>query len=179
MAEKRGKKPCIDPWLEEDGKLLIEGWARDGLTDKEIAHNMGIGLSTFNKWKKENVIFSKYLKKSKNVADRIVENSLFKRANGFEYTETTEERVFNPLKNKFEMVVTKKVNKVVLPDTTAQIFWLKNKKPDVWRDRREVENTEAINKLDSILAGIKETAKSEIPQNSARQPEAGSDKPDE
>lgn len=154
-----GRKPVIDPWLEEDGKLLIEGWARDGLTNKQIAHNMGIGLSTFNKWKGENEIFANYLKKSKDIADRIVENSLFKRANGFEYTETTEERVFNPLTNKFEMVITKRVNKVVLPDTTAQIFWLKNKKPDVWQDRRQVENTEAIDKLDGILSSIREQAR--------------------
>lgn len=159
MAEKRGRKPVIDPWLKEEGKLLIEGWARDGLTNKQIAHNMGIGLSTFNKWKDENPVFADYLKKSKDVADRIVENSLFKRANGFEYTETTEERVFNPLINKFEMVITKRVNKVVLPDTTAQIFWLKNKKPDVWQDRRQVENTEAIDKLDGILSGIREQAR--------------------
>lgn len=153
------RRPVIDPWLEKDGRLLIEGWARDGLSNKQIAKNMGVSLNVFNKWKKENEVFAGFLKKSKDVADREVENSLFKRANGFEYTETTEERVFNPLTNRFEMVVTKKVHKVVLPDTTAQIFWLKNRKQDVWRDRREIDNTEHIDKLDEILGGIKEAAK--------------------
>ena len=155
------RKPVIDPWLEDEGRLLIEGWAKDGLTNEQIAHNMGISISTFKLWKKNNETFANFLKKSKDVADREVENALFKRAKGFEYTETTEERVFNPIKNKFEMVVTKKVNKVVLPDTTAQIFWLKNKKPDVWRDRREIDSSEAIEKLDGILTGIREAAKNQ------------------
>lgn len=154
-----GKVPVIDPWLEGDDKLLLEGWARDGLTEEQIAKNMGISYNTLRRWKKSNELFASSLKKPKDVANRIVENSLFKRANGFEYTETTEERIFNPLTNKFEMVVTKRVNKVVLPDTTAQIFWLKNKKPDVWQDRRQIESTEAIDKLDGILSSIREQAK--------------------
>lgn len=159
MSEPRGRKPVIDFWIEGEGKLMVEGWARDGLTDRQIAENMGIGMSTFKKWKRTNDVFGASLKKSKNVADRHVENALFKKATGFEYTETTEERVFNKITNQFEMVVTKKVNKVALPDTTAQIFWLKNRKPAEWRDRREIESTEAIDKLDSILTGIKEAAK--------------------
>ena len=158
MPKKPGS-PLAKEWCEENNLILIEGWARDGLLDKEIAHNIGITPDTLCNWKKKYPPIAKALKKNKEVADRIVENSLFKRANGFEYTETTEERIFNPLKNKFEMVVTKKVNKVVLPDTTAQIFWLKNKKPDVWQDRRQIESTEAIDKLDNILSGIKEQAK--------------------
>lgn len=164
MAKKRGKKPGSDlakEWSEDYNLILIEGWARDGLSEKQIAHNIGISQGTLIRWKKEYPKILHALKKNKEVADRIVENSLFKRANGFEYTETTEERIFNPLKNKFEMVVTKKVNKVVLPDTTAQIFWLKNKKPDVWQDRRQIESTEAIDKLDGILSGIKEQAKAQ------------------
>ena len=153
------RRPVIDPWLNEEGKTFIEGWAKDGLTNKQIAKNMGVSLNVFNRWKAENEVFAGFLKKSKDVADKEVENALFKRAVGFEFTETTEERVFNPLKNKFEMVVTKKVHKVVLPDTTAQIFYLKNRKPDEWRDRREIESTEAIDKLDGILSGIKAAAK--------------------
>lgn len=152
------RRPVIDPWLEDDGRILIEGWAKDGLTNKEIAKNMGVSLNVFNRWKTENEVFASFLKKSKNVADRQVENALFKRAVGFEYAETTEERVFNPLKNKFEMVVTKKVNKVVLPDTTAQIFYLKNRKPDTWRDRREIDSNEALDKLDGILTAMRQTA---------------------
>ena len=162
MASKRGAKPgseLAEEWCEEHNLVLIEGWARDGLSDKEIAHNIGISQGTMVNWKKAYPKIAAALKKNKEVANRIVENALFKRATGFEYTETTEERVFNKTTNQFEIVVTKKVNKVVLPDTTAQIFWLKNRKPAEWRDRREIESTEAIDKLDGILTGIKEAAK--------------------
>jgi hypothetical protein len=159
MGEIRGKRPKVDYWLTKEGLMLIEGWAKDGVRELDIAHNMGISESTFNRWKVKYEAIGNALKTSKAVADRIVENALFRRATGFEYTETVEERVFNKVTNKFEMVVTKKMNKVVLPDTTAQIFWLKNKKPAEWRDRREIESTEAIDKLDSILTGIKEAAK--------------------
>lgn len=153
------KRQNIEEWESEHGIILIEGWARDGLSEEQISHNMGISQSTLKRWKKESKRIQSALKKNKAVADRIVENSLFKRANGFEYTETTEERILNPQTGQFEMVVTKKVNKVVLPDTTAQIFWLKNRKPDVWRDKREVDSTEALDKLDGILTNIRDVAK--------------------
>lgn len=153
------KRPNVEEWESDHGIILIEGWARDGLTEEQIAHNMGVSYTCLRKWKKEHKQIAAALKKNKAVADRIVENSLFKRANGFEYTETTEERILNPQTGQFEMVVTKKVNKVVLPDTTAQIFWLKNRKPDVWRDKREVDSTEALDKLDGILTNIRDVAK--------------------
>ena len=60
-----------------------------------------------------------------------------------------------------ELVVTKEVTKEVIPDVTAQIFWLKNRKPGDWRDKRETEDTTAIERLDRILAGMKEAAKKE------------------
>ena len=59
------------------------------------------------------------------------------------------------------LVVTKEVIKEVVPDVTAQIYWLKNRKPNVWRDKREVEDNVAIDKLDQILAELKETAEKE------------------
>lgn len=162
MAEPRGKKPSVEDWLNKDGEILVRGWCRDGLTEKQIAKNMGIGLSTLRKWKIKNETFGNYLKTSKEVVDKEVENSLYKLAMGFEYDEITEERVFNPLKGKFEMVVTKKVHKVALPSTTAQIFWLKNRKPDIWQDRRQLESTEALDKLDGILSGIRAKAKEQV-----------------
>ena len=60
-----------------------------------------------------------------------------------------------------ELVVTKEVTKEVIPDVTAQIFWLKNRKPGDWRDKREPEDTTAIERLDRILAGMKEAAEKE------------------
>lgn len=116
-------------WLKEENLILIEGWARNGLSDKQIAHNMGIAYSTFREWKDKYPVFSATLKKSKEVVDLMVENALFKRAIGYDYDEVTEE--YSPKDGK----KTKKVKKHVAGDTTAQIFWLKNRKPEDWRDK--------------------------------------------
>ncbi|MEQ7297464.1 helix-turn-helix domain-containing protein [Enterococcus avium] len=123
-------------WITKEGLIRIQGWARDGLSDEQVAANMGISRSTLNAWKKKFPDISDTLKKGKDVADREVENALFKRAVGYEFTEITEE-----LMDSGVLRVTKKVRKQVAPDTGAAAFWLKNRKPDVWRDKQEVEHT--------------------------------------
>lgn len=122
-------------WITEEGLLKIEGWARDGLTDKQIAENMGVAERTFTDWKRKFSAISAVLKKGKEVIDRQVENALLKRALGYEYVETTKELT------DLGLTVTKQVTKQVAPDTTAQIFWLKNRKPQEWRDKKETEVT--------------------------------------
>lgn len=116
-------------WIEPDGLLLISGWARDGLTDDQIAKNMGISRSTLNEWRNKYPDISDALKKSKELADREVENALYKRAIGYEYTETK-----TVISDK-DGVKTETIVKQVAPDVTAQIFWLKNRKRDQWRDK--------------------------------------------
>lgn len=145
-------------WLTPEGLLKIEGWARDGLIDREIANKIGISERTFTEWKSKFPIMSSVLKKGKDVIDRQVENALLKRALGYEYTETTREAVKDPDTGDVEMRVTKKVTKQVVPDTTAQIFWLKNRKPDKWRDKPAYEDTSELDKLDAILKGLKDNA---------------------
>ena len=120
-------------WLEPEGLIKIEGWARDGLTDEQIAHNMCISPSTLYEWKNAYSEFSESLKRGKEVVDRQVENALLKRALGYEYEEVSEKYELGILT---ERKVTKKQ---VVPDTTAQIFWLKNRKPSDWRDKPEGE----------------------------------------
>lgn len=115
-------------WVTDEGLLLVKGWARDGLTDVQIASNIGISYSTFKDWKKKFPAFSATLKESKQVADRQVENALYKTATGFYYTEET-------VTNQGDVVTIKKYHK---PNTTAQIFWLKNRK-DEWTDKVEAE----------------------------------------
>lgn len=134
-------------WLTEEGLLKIEGWARDGLTDKQIAHNMNIAESTLHEWKNKYSVLSESLKRGKEVVDRQVENALLKRALGYEFKETTQELTEDGMR------VTKVITKQQAPDTTAQIFWLKNRKPQEWRDKQETEISGHIttNKLDSIL----------------------------
>lgn len=122
-------------WLTKEGLLKIEGWARDGLTDEQIAENIGISRSTLSKWKNDHSDISDTLKRGKEVIDRQVENALLKRALGYEYTEVTKELT------DAGMVTTKKVTKQVAPDTTAQIFWLKNRKPNEWRDKQDINHS--------------------------------------
>lgn len=126
-------------WITEEGLLKIEGLARDGLTDKQIAQTIGVSERTFTEWKKKFSSVSSVLKKGKEVIDRQVENALLKRALGYEYIETTKELT------DLGLTVTKQVTKQVAPDTTAQIFWLKNRKPHEWRDKKETEVTGNLN----------------------------------
>lgn len=132
-------------WLTPNGLLKIKAWARDGLTEDQIAKNMGIVRSTLSEWKKSYADISDALKKGKEIIDIQVENALLKRALGYSYTEITKERTLDPKTLKFELAVTKEVTKEVLPDTTAQIFWLKNRKPEIWKDKQNLEVSGKIN----------------------------------
>ena len=132
-------------WIEPDGLIKIEGWARDGLTDKQIAYNMGIAEQTLNDWKKKYSELSESLKRGKEVVDRKVENALLRRALGYSYDEVTKELCENAETGKTELKVTKVVTKQVVPDTTAEIFWLKNRKPQEWRDKQDLDICGGIN----------------------------------
>lgn len=132
-------------WLTPEGLLLLEGWARDGLTDEQLSDNIGISRSTLGEWKKKYPVISDTLKKGKEVVDIQVENALLKRALGYSYEEVTKEICENAETGELEMRTTKKVMKEVAPDTTAQIFWLKNRRPDKWRDRQNIEHSGGIN----------------------------------
>ena len=92
---------------------------------------MGITATTLYNWKRDHLEIFKALKEGKDTVDRQVENALLKSALGYKYDEVTEERRDDML------VVTKVVHKEVQPNTTAQIFWLKNRKRLEWRDRVE------------------------------------------
>jgi len=116
-----------EEWLTEEGLLLIEGWARDGLTNEQIAENIGITAKTLYEWQNKYSEFREALKRGKEVVDRMVENALLKAALGYEY----EEEVID---NKGRKHTVRKYEK---PNTTALIFWLKNRKPKEWRDKQE------------------------------------------
>lgn len=137
-------------WLTKEGLLQLESWARDGLTDEQIASNMGIGYSTLQTWKSKHQDIQDTLKRGKAVVDIQVENALLKRALGYSYDEVTKERVldYDPSTGQVvgsHMEVTKTVRKEVQGDTTAQIFWLKNRRPEQWRDKRDVSVEGEIN----------------------------------
>lgn len=135
-------------WIETDGLLKIEGWARDGLTNEQIAKKIGVSTETLYTWKNKYSEISDALKKGKEVIDRQVENALLKRALGYEYTETKIEEEFGEITKKTVTV------KQVAPDVTAQIFWLKNRKREEWRDKQHVEVSnlaEEQSKLSELL----------------------------
>jgi len=140
VSKKRGLGKYHD-WITEEGLLKIEGWAKDGLIDKEIADKIGINERTLTRWKDRFPELMSALKKGKEVVDRQVENALLKRALGYEYEEVktiVEKSNDDPEKTKRKI---EKTIKKVIPDVTAQIFWLKNRKPAEWRDRRDIEHS--------------------------------------
>ena len=135
-------------WLEPDGLTLLEGWARDGLTDEQLAGKMGINPATLYDWKNKYPKISESLKKGKEVVDIEVENALLKRALGYDYEEVKTETENG--------VVTKvtTITKQVVPDVTAQIFWLKNRRPDKWRDKVIYTDESELEKLDELIGSI-------------------------
>lgn len=140
MAEGRYKE-----WLEPDGILRLEAWARDGLTLAQIAHNCGVGLTTLKRWRDDHEEIRTALKRGKEVVDIEVENALHKKAMGYtvnvskvfkvkhiDYNEATGRKI-----REYETLETREEEIHIPADTIAQIFWLKNRKPDEWREKRQ------------------------------------------
>lgn len=134
----------------KDKLILVEGWARDGLSNEQIANNLGISISTFCEYQNKYPEFLEALKKGKEIIDYEVENALLKRALGYEYEEETYETRYDREQDKYIEVMTKRVTKQVAPDTTAQIYWLKNRKPRQWRDRIELESNTDVQRIQII-----------------------------
>jgi hypothetical protein len=128
-------------WLTEESLLRLEAWARDGLTDEQIADNIGIRRETLYDWKKKYPHISNALKRGKDVVDIQVENALLNKAQGITKT------LIKPIKIKTvtydngkrvkeeEHIEYAEEEVFVPPDTVAQIFWLKNRKPNTWKDK--------------------------------------------
>ena len=145
-------------WLTDDGLLLIQGWARDGLTDEQIAKNMEIGRVTFYDWLKRFPNIANTIKQGRKPVDLEVENALLKSALGYDVEEETWERKFNRVSGEYEMICTKKTKKHIPPSNTAQIFWLKNRKPNEWKDRTDrkilfEDDSDALSKAFEELVG--------------------------
>lgn len=108
-----------------------------GATDADMANFFEVAISTFSLWKVKHQEFSEALKGAKEIADVRVETALYNRAMGYSH-EDTDIRVIEG-----QVIVTPMI-KHYPPDTTAAIFWLKNRKPDEWRDKRDIEHSGQI-----------------------------------
>lgn len=120
-------------WEDIKDKLtLVEGWARDGQTNEQIAYNLGISIALLYKYQKEHIEFLETLKKGKELIDYQVENALLKNA--------------------------------LAGNVTAQIYWLNNRKPKQWKNKREntESSNEKISKVEQILVAIREEAEKDI-----------------
>lgn len=124
-------KSKVEYWLTNEGLTLLEGWARDGLVDEQIAKNIGIRRQTIYTWKKKYSSIDDALKNGKEVVDKKVENALLKRALGYD-VEIQEEKL-----DKDGCVHKLKRTLHVAGDVTAQIYWLKNRLPEKWRDKQK------------------------------------------
>ena len=127
-------------WKEPDGLLRLQAWARDGLNDEQIAHNMGISRATLYEWKNKYADISDALKRGKEVTDIEVENAVNKSAKGFYVTiskvvmkKTVTYKDGKRLKEESVPVLVDETI-YIKPDTTAQIFWLKHRNEGKWGD---------------------------------------------
>jgi hypothetical protein len=138
--------------------LLLRAWARDGLTDEQIADKMEISRSTLYNYKKSYLDILDALRGGKEVVDVKVENALLGNATGYEYYEevvaTKKEVIYENGKRVKETItpVTLKVKRFKTAETTAAQYWLKNRKRKVWCDKPEDKEEEAPNKLELLLS---------------------------
>ena len=101
-----------------------------GATDKEIAAFFDVHVDTIDEWKRTHPEFSESLKEGKQLADAEVAHKLFHRATGYSHSAV---KIVADAKTKEEHIV--QYVEHYPPDTTAAIFWLKNRRPDLWRDK--------------------------------------------
>lgn len=112
-----------------------------GATDDQLAQVFKVTEQTVNNWKKADPEFFESLKGNKAKADNLVETALFRRATGFMRTRETLDKFGTPVALQEE----------IAPDTTAIIFWLKNRRPEEWRDKQEHEHS---GKIESITVNV-------------------------
>lgn len=125
-----------------------------GATDQEIADFFEVSVRTIHRWKADFPEFCHSLKSGKEVADERVERSLYQRAIGYEQDEV---KIFMPSGAAEPVYAPYRAN--VAPDTTAAIFWLKNRRPDLWRDKRDIDHSNTDGSLAGLFSSIASSGK--------------------
>jgi len=131
-ARKAGRPSKYkEEFAEQARKLCLLG-----ATDADMARFFEVSESTLNLWKQEHPSFSESLKAGKELADATIAESLYQRAKGYSHPEDDIRTITLPAGGGSEIVITPTI-KHYPPDATSMIFWLKNRRPDLWRDKRE------------------------------------------
>jgi hypothetical protein len=133
-AKKRGRPSKFTPEMYEQAENLC----LLGATNDELARFFKVAGSTIDLWIKKNADFSGAIKKGREVADAKVASSLYKRAIGYSHPED-DIRTMNTGLGYSEIVITPTI-KHYPPDTAAAFIWLKNRRPDKWRDNTDGSN---------------------------------------
>ncbi len=123
---------------KDDFPMLVEMYAREGMIESDMAKKLGVHVGTFEVYKNTIPEFYEALKRGKAPIDFQVENALLKRALGYTFTEIKREIEKGDC-GVVSVKSTTETIKEVVPDVTAQIFWLKNRNPQRWRDMKNVD----------------------------------------
>ena len=150
MAKETKNKGGQPTKYEEGFVQVAKELCLKGYTNKELANHFNVSEATIYNWKRKYLEFFEAVKESKDFYDtENVEAALIKRSEGYEYTEVTRELRPVLLKSgknkgepsgKTELVVVKEVDKQVAPSDVAIIFHLKNRQPDRWSDKKEIDH---------------------------------------
>lgn len=142
-------------WLEPENLTLVQGWRRDGLSDKQVAKNIGINQATLYDWLNRFDEFAKAYKKGTEVSTYEVENALYKSACGYDVTEAETVTTISPDGSEVKQV--RKRLRHIPPNVGAICFILKNRRSDKWRDKQVVAFDESGNgQLTELINGLKE-----------------------
>lgn len=134
-----------EEWITEEGLIRLQGYARDGMVDREIAAAVGVSRTTLNKWKAKFPQMAAVLKCGKEVADRKVENSLFEKCTGktvvlrkpFKVKHTEYDKSGKKVSEREEIEYAEQ-EEYIPADTKAITFWLINRKPETWKNKVEI-----------------------------------------
>lgn len=155
MAKGRYQK-----WLEPENLTLVRGWRRDGLSDAKVAKNIGISRATLYDWCKKYPDFLDAYKKGTEVSTYEIEDAAYKSALGY-YVEEIEVIEISDASGEVTQRTKKKHRRYIPPNTAMQIFIMKNRRPDWWKDTRTIEN-KSDGQLAALIDGLKEPVEDDI-----------------
>lgn len=151
-------KSKLEHWLKEENLTKIKDWMQDGCTLTDLATRMGISRATLRSWRAKHQELDDAINEGAIPADDGAENSLYKRVTGMTVTERHYEERYCKETQQFEKVLVKEVVKELPPDTKACIYWLQNRRPDKWKDKREIDLDSSSREFKMIIQGGEDLA---------------------